>query len=134
MKALLIAPFLLVSALAAHAQPAAGSDAAATRAERKAEAREAARNFKPGEGNPEPEARPRTTRAQRAAARAARKPAGAEAAREAKTGEGDPIPEAAPKISRADRKTANAARRASIRAANKAGQIPSYGEDYGTKK
>ncbi|MBN8748251.1 Uncharacterised protein [Xylophilus ampelinus] len=134
MKALLIAPLFLTSALAVHAQPAAGSDAAPTRAERKAEARDAARNFKPGEGNPEPEARARTTRAQRAAARAARKPVGAEAARETKTGEGDPVPEATPKVARADRKAANAARRASIRAANKAGQIPSYAEDYGTKK
>jgi hypothetical protein len=134
MKALLIAPLFLMSALAAHAQPTTGTDAPATRAERKAEARDAARNFKPGEGNPEPEARARTTRAQRAAARAARKPAAAEAARETKSGEGDSIPEATPKIARAERKAANAARRASIRAANKAGQIPSYGEDYGTKK
>lgn len=125
----LVAPLLLGGTFA-HAQ----GDASSTRAERKAEGREAARNFQPGEGNPIPDAKPRVPRTERRAARQARKPAGAEASKAFEPGEGNPIPEKTAKVPRSERKAANAARRAEIRAANKARQIPSYGEDYGTKK
>lgn len=38
------------------------------------------------------------------------------------------------RISSVDRKPASAKRRAEVRAVNKSGQIPGYGEGYGTKK
>lgn len=133
-------PFLLVALATQLALPAGQSHAQGStaqtpsRAERKAEAREASREFQSGEGNPIPDARPKTSRAERSAARQARKPAGAQASKQFHPGEGDPIPVQAAKVPRAERKAASAARRAEIRRANKAHEIPSYGEDYGTKK
>ncbi|WP_158100902.1 hypothetical protein [Variovorax sp. JS1663] len=125
---------LQLASLAATAQtPPTAEDKAAARTQRRAAGAEAAREFQPGEGNPIPDARPKVSRAERKAARVARKPAGAEAAREFKPGEGNPEPEARARIPRAERQAANAARRAEIRRANKAGQIPSYGENYGGK-
>jgi len=125
---------LQVLSVAAEAQTRPTADEkAAARAERKAEGTEAAREFQPGEGNPIPDARPKVSKADRAAARTARRPEGAEATREFKPGEGDPEPEAKAKVPRAERTAANAARRAEMRRANKAGQIPSYSDNYGGK-
>jgi hypothetical protein len=119
-------------ASAAHAQTPP-TDKAAARAERKAEGTEAARAFTPGEGDPKPEAKAKVSKADRAAARQARKPGGAEAARSFKPGEGNPEPAAVAKTPSAERSAARKARRAEVAKANKAGQLPAYGENYGGK-
>jgi hypothetical protein len=123
----------LLSVTAGAQTPSTAEEKASVRAERKAEGAEAAREFQPGEGNPIPDARAKVPKADRAAARAARKPAGAVASREFKPGEGNPEPDAKAKVPRADRVAGNAARRAEMRRANKAGEIPSYGDNYGGK-
>lgn len=101
------------------------------RAQRRAEAVEAARHPQPGEGNPVPEAGPKASRADRAKARQARRPAAVEAARSFKPGEGDPRPAAGPRIPRAERRAERTVRRAEIKALNKSGRLPVYGESYG---
>ena len=55
--------------------------AAQVHEQRKVEAAEAAREFKPGEGDPVPESRPKVPRSDRVKAREVRKTAGGEAAR-----------------------------------------------------
>lgn len=131
--ALGIVALQMLSAATQAQTPPTADDKASARAERKAQGAEAAREFKPGEGTPIPDARAPVSKADRAAGRAGRKPVGAEAAREFKPGEGDPLPEAKAKVPRPDRKAANEARRAEMRRAGKAGEIPSYGEGAGAK-
>lgn len=109
------------------------TDPAAVRAERNAEGVEAARTFMPGEGDPIPEARAKVSKSDRAAARQARKPGGIEAARDFMPGEGDPIPSPTVKLSRAERQAERKASRAEVAKANKAGQLPSYSDNYGGK-
>lgn len=115
----------------AMAQPAAAGDKAQARAERKAQGAEAAREFQPGEGNPIPESRPKVSRAERAKAREERKPAGTVAAHSFQPGEGNPKPEAAAKLPREQRRAERSTQRAEVRAENKSGRIPNYGEGYG---
>lgn len=117
---------------AAYAQsPEAGT--AVTRAEKKAEGIEAARHYMPGDGDPKPEARAKASKAERTVARQARKTAGTEASRDFMPGEGDPAPEATARPPRAERKAERKAKRAAIAKANKAGQLPSYDDNYGGK-
>lgn len=118
---------LVASALHAQTVPL---DKAAVRAERRAEGAEAARSFTPGEGNPKPDPKAKVSKADRLSARQARKLEGADAARNFVPGEGDPKPEAAPRLSREERTAAHKASRAEIRKANKAGQLPSYDDNY----
>ena len=126
----LAATQLVASAAYAQTPPA---DKAAARAERRAQGAEAARNFTPGEGDPVPEPRAKVTKADRAKARQARRPAGAEAARTFRPGEGDPKPAATVKLSRQERSAGRKASRAGVAKANRAGQLPSYGDNYGGK-
>jgi len=128
-----IAALQLVSLAATAQTPPTAEEKATARAHRRAQGAEAARDFQPGEGNPIPDARPKVSKADRVAARVARRPEGTEAAREFKPGEGDPEPEARARVPRAERQVANAARRAEMRRANKAGEIPSYSDNYGGK-
>ena len=102
-----------------------------TRAEKRAEGVEAARNFESAEGNPVPDARPKSSPEERASARQARAPEGSAAARSFRPGEGDPKPKAVAKQSPEQRRAARLTKRAEVEAANKAGQIPSYGDNYG---
>ncbi len=128
MISLLIAAALSqVAASSAYAQGAATPDKDPVRAERKKEARAAARSFRPGQGQPIPAARPKVPRAERAAAAQERKTEGAEASKEMKPGEGDPMPAAAAKVPRAERAAARQARRTETARANKAGEIKSKG-------
>jgi hypothetical protein len=120
-----------ILASTAYAQPQPAGQA--TRAERKAEGVEAARTFMPGEGDPIPEPKAKASKADRSAARQARKPGGVEAARTFMPGEGDPIPEPTAKLSRAERSAGRKASRAEIANANRSGQLPSYGDNYGGK-
>jgi hypothetical protein len=108
-------------------------DSSVTRAERKAEGVEAAHTFMPGEGDPIPESKAKVSKADRVAARQARKPAGVEAARTFMPGEGDPIPTPTIKLSRAERSAERKANRAEVAKANRAGQLPSYSDNYGGK-
>lgn len=129
MISLLIAAALShVGTSAAYAQAAGAAGKDDVRAERKKEARAAARNFRPGQGQPIPAARPRVPRAERAIAAGERKVEGAAASKEAKPGEGNPVPAAAAKVPRAERAAARQARRAETARANKAGEIKSKGE------
>lgn len=121
---------LLAGAAFAQAQ---GADAASVRAERKAEAVEAAHDFMPGEGNPIPEPRARVSKTERAAARQARRSAGAEAAQDFMPGEGDPVPAPTARLSRAERSAERKASRAEVAKANRAGQLPSFNDNYGGK-
>ncbi|KIQ26144.1 hypothetical protein RT97_23095 [Variovorax paradoxus] len=121
-----------ILALNVHAQPQP-ADKGAVRAERKAEGVEAARNFMPGEGDPIPEPKAKASKADRAAARQARKPGGVEAARTFMPGEGDPIPEPTAKLSRAERSAGRKASRAEVARENKAGELPSFNDNYGGK-
>ena len=109
------------------------TDKAAARAERKAEGTEASREFMPGEGNPKPDAKPKVSKAERAQARPARKSEGTAAAKAFKPGEGNPKPEATAKLSRAERSAGRKASRTQVAEQNKAGQLPSYGDNYGGK-
>lgn len=104
---------------------------AQVRAERKIEATEAAREFKPGEGDPIPEARPKVSRVDRVKAREARKTTGVEATRTFAPGEGNPKPSAVARLPRAERRAERSAKRAALKAENKAGAIPNYGDSYG---
>lgn len=132
MKHLFLASAFTVTQLiaaSAYAQTSA-TDKASARAERKVQGAEAARTFTPGEGSPKPEPRAKVSRADRASARQARKPEGAEAGRAFMPGEGDPKPKATAKLSRQERSAGRKASRADIAKANKAGQLPSYGDNY----
>lgn len=126
----ILATQLIATAAYAQSQPV---DKAAVRAERKAQGSEAARTFKPGEGDPKPEPRARVSKGDRAAARQVRQAEGAEAAREFTPGEGNPKPEATTHLSRAERSAGRKASRAEVAKLNKAGQLPSYGDNYGGK-
>lgn len=126
----ILATQLIANAAYAQSQPA---DKAAVRAEHKAQGTEAARTFKPGEGDPKPEARAKVSKADRAAARQERKAKGTEATRELTSGEGNPKPEATTHLSRAERSAGRKASRAEVAKLNKAGQLPSYGDNYGGK-
>ena len=125
-----VATVLLASASFAQVQAV---DKAAARAERLVQGREAARTFAPGEGDPKPAGRLKVDRATRDAERAGRKPERIDAARSFKPGEGDPKPIASIKVSRDERKASRDAKRAEVIRANKAGNLPSYGENYGGK-
>jgi hypothetical protein len=109
------------------------ADKAAARAERKAQGTEAARTFMPGEGDPRPEPRAKVSKADRATAAQERKPEGAEAARTFMPGEGDPIPAATAKLSREERSAGRKASRSEVAKENKAGQLPSFDDNYGGK-
>lgn len=117
---------------AAYAQ-SGSSDKAAVRAERRAQGVEASQSFKPGEGDPKPAPTAKVSKADRQSARQDRKVEGAQAAREFEPGEGDPKPTPTAKLSNAERTAARKASRESVAKANRAGQIPSYGENYGAK-
>ncbi|MDM0066613.1 hypothetical protein [Variovorax sp. J31P207] len=106
-------------------------DNSVTRAERRAEGVEAARTFMPGEGDPIPAPKAKASKAERAAARQARKPEAVEAARTFTPGEGDPIPAPTTKLSRAERSAGRKASRSELAKANRAGQLPSYSDNYG---
>ena len=133
MKNLVYAAALLAIQLAATPALAqtTPADRAAARADRKAEGREAARNFAPGEGNPRPAARPRMSSAERAQARPARRAQGIAAARAFEPGEGDPKPAARARMSREERSAGRRASRAQVASQNRAGRLPSYGEGFG---
>lgn len=118
---------LIASSVYAQTPP---TDKAAARAERKMQGAEAARTFTPGEGDPKPAPKAKVSRADRVSARQARKPEGVNAARTFTPGEGDPKPEATAKLSREERSAGRKANRADIAKANRAGQLPSYGDDY----
>lgn len=107
------------------------ADQAATRAERKAEGVAAAHSFMPGEGDPIPEPRMKATQAERVAARQARRLDGAEATHDFMPGEGDPMPAPTAQVSREERLAGREAIRAEVRRANKAGELPSYNDNYG---
>jgi hypothetical protein len=111
----------------AHAQTAP-IDKQAARLQRETQGADAARNFRPGEGNPIPEAKPKISSNERAAASSARKAGGAAAAQAFAPGEGDPKPAATTRQPRVERRAERAAQRADVIRANKAGTIPSYGE------
>ncbi len=121
-----------VLATVAYAQTSS-TDKAAARAERKAQGTEAARTFMPGEGDPKPEPKAKVSKANRAVAGQARKPEGAEAVRTFMPGEGDPKPAATAKLSRDERSTGRKASRSEVAKANKAGQLPSFDDNYGGK-
>jgi hypothetical protein len=121
-----------ILAATAYAQTAP-TDKAEARAERKAQGSAAARTFMPGEGDPKPEPRAKVSKADRSVARQVRKPEGAEAARTFMPGEGDPKPEAMVKLSRQERSAGRKASRSEIAKANKAGQLPSFSDNYGGK-
>lgn len=135
MKYLFLASALTVTQLIATSAFAqtSSTDKEAARVERKAQGTEAARAFSPGEGNPKPEPRAKVSRADRASARQARKPEGTEAARTFMPGEGEPKPNATAKLSREERSAGRKASRTAIAKANKAGQVPSYGDNYPVK-
>lgn len=126
----LAATQILASAAYAQTPP---TDKAAARAERKAQGTEAARDFMPGEGDPKPEPRAKVAKSDRAQARRARIPEGAEATREFMPGEGDPKPAPAAKLSREERSAGRKASRSEVAKANKAGQLPSFDDNYGGK-
>jgi hypothetical protein len=117
----------------AWAQTTPQNDKTQLRADQRAQGAEAARNFTSGEGNPVPEAKPKVPRDERAKARQARKPEGAGAAKSFRPGEGDPKPAAVAKQPADERRADRLAKRDEVKAANKAGQIPSYGDNYGQK-
>ncbi|MDQ0586125.1 hypothetical protein [Variovorax paradoxus] len=126
----LVGAQILAFTACAQTQPL---DKTMTRAERKAEGVEAARTFMPGEGDPIPEPKARASKADRAAARQARRPEGVQAARTFMPGEGDPIPTPTAKLSRAERSAGRKASRSEVAKANRAGQLPSYSDNYGGK-
>lgn len=126
----LLSTELMASSALAQTPP---TDKAAARAERKAEGTEATREFMPGEGNPKPDARPKVSKAERAQARPARRAEGTAAAKAFKPGEENPKPEATARLSRAERSAGRKASRTQVAKQNKAGQLPSYGENYGGK-
>jgi hypothetical protein len=101
-----------------------------TAPEKKAEAREAARQPEPGEGNPVPVAKPKASKEARQSAKVARKSEGAAESRGPHTGEGegDTIPPAAAKVPKAARLAAREERKRETTRANKAGEITSKGE------
>jgi hypothetical protein len=103
------------------------------RAQRREQGIEATREFRPGEGNPEPEPRRKATNEERANARITRKAEGAEASREFQPGEGNPIPPATPKLSKTVRKEERRESRAIVSKENKEGSLPSFGDNYGGK-
>lgn len=123
----------LIQPAAVVAQTASQSDSARVRAEQRAQGAEAARTFMPGEGNPIPEATPRVPRGERVKARQDRKPEGAAAAKSFRPGEGDPKPAAVAKVPSDQRRAERVAKRDELKAANKAGQIPNFGENYPNK-
>jgi hypothetical protein len=95
MKVLVLTAALAVIqgvALNAEAQVFGGDDGGAARAARMQQGKAAARSPQVGEGNPVPDARPKTSTDERAAARSRRAKVGAQAARGPQIGEGDPIP------------------------------------------
>lgn len=103
MKALVLTTALAVIQLVApnaQAQVFGVDDGGAARAERSRQGKAAARNPQVSEGNPVPDARPRTSTDERAAARSQRAKVGAQAARGPQMGEGDPIPRPAPAASK----------------------------------
>jgi len=116
---------------AATAQSPSSTDQSALRAERRAEGVEAARSFQPGEGNPIPDAKPKSTRAERTQARKDRRPGGVEASRDFHSGEGDPRPAPTARISPDERRAERASKRAEVKAQAKAGEIPDYGDNFG---
>jgi hypothetical protein len=117
----------------AQAVSPAPVDKTEARAQRRAQGIEATREFRPGEGNPEPEARPKATKEERANARVTRKVEGAEASREFQPGEGNPIPPATPEVSRTVRKEERKESRAVVSRENKEGRLPSFSDNYGGK-
>jgi len=109
------------------------SDPTTTGVEQRARAVDAARAFAPGEGDPKPPARAKADPATRAAASEARQQTGRQAARTFVPGEGDPKPVPATRQPRAERAAERKANRDRIANLNKAGQLPSYGDNYGGK-
>ena len=124
----------LIQPTAVLAQAASPDEKAQVRAERRAQGAEASRNFESGEGNPIPEPKAKVSKDDRAKARQARKPEGAAAAKSFEPGEGDPKPAAVAKVPADERRAERSAKRGEVKAANKTGQIPNYGENYGSQK
>lgn len=101
------------------------------RLQRKAEAVSAARNFKPGEGDPIPAPMAEFSDNDREAAARARDAEGTMVSRQFVSGEGDPRPEPRTIVARADRVIAEQARRADVMNAMRSGTFPVYGADWG---
>ncbi|MBT2304179.1 hypothetical protein J7E70_27470 [Variovorax paradoxus] len=127
MTACLTQPFVVL------AQTASANESAQVRAEQRAQGAEAARTFMPGEGNPLPEATPKVPREERVKAGQARKPEGAAAAKSFRPGEGDPKPADVAKVPADQRRAERLVKRDEVGTANKAGQIPNYGDNYPKK-
>ena len=123
----------LIQPTAAVAQ-ATQEESAAVRAEKRTQGAEVARNFKPGEGNPVPESKAKASGDERSKARDARNTSGAAATRSFRSGEGDPRPAAVARQPSDKRHAERIAKRDEIKAANKAGEIPIYGENYSAQK
>lgn len=123
----------LIQPTAAVAQ-ASKDESATVRAEKRAQGAEVARNFKSGEGDPVPESKAKASRDERAKARQARSADGAAAAKSFRSGEGDPKPAAVAKQSSDKRHAERVAKRDEVKAANKAGEIPNYGENSSIQK
>lgn len=120
----------LLTAAPVLAQSASQDEQSQVRAARRAEGVEASRKFEPGEGNPVPAAKPPASTTDRANARQARKTEGQAAAATYRSAEGDPKPNAAAKIPGERRRAERVAKQEETKAANKAGQIPNYGDNY----
>src|SRR3954462_5694295 len=78
-------------------------DKAEARAYRNAQGAEAVRDFKPGQGNPEPDARVPVSKVERVEAAKLRLPQEVDASREFQPGGGNPIPEGTPKLTKGSR-------------------------------
>lgn len=125
------AAFAFSCTAVAQAASSTGQGGDSTRVQKKIEAVEAARSFKPGEGDPEPPAKPAATSADREVAVKARNAEGAAASKAFEPGEGDPKPGAKPTVARSDRIAARQALRAEVIEAMRTGTFPVYGADWG---
>ncbi|WP_198083034.1 hypothetical protein [Variovorax sp. E3] len=136
-----IAITLIVSTIACLIQPStvlaqtvSQDEKARARAERHAQGADAARMFKPGEGDPIPAAKAKVSRDEREKSRQARKSEGSSATKSFRSAEGDPRPPAVVKAPVDQRRAERSAKRRDTAAANMAGQIPNYGENYAGQK
>ena len=130
-RPLALASAVLVSSISFAQMPALEKTAA--RGERHVQGSKAARTFVPGEGDPKPAGRAKVEGAARIAAREARKPEKIEASHSFKPGEGDPRPQANVTLSSSERKAGREANRREVARLNKAGDLPSYRDNYGGK-
>ena len=123
----------LLHAAPVLAQSAPQDEQSQVRAARRAEGVEASRKFESGEGNPVPATKPKVSQDERVKARQARKTEGQAAAAAYRSAEGDPKPNQSAKVPAERRRAERVAKQQETKAANKAGQIPSYGDNYPLK-